>query len=73
MAQIGKDHMLENVRLRRKLSYFGHVDVVSGEGLERAGILPSCWGRVVEADEGVVREEDGWMRSWRLPDCPFST
>jgi len=30
---MGKDPMLENVRLRCKLAYFGHI--VQGDGLEK--------------------------------------
>jgi len=37
LAQIGKYPTLENVRLRRKLAYFGHV--VKGEGPEKAVML----------------------------------
>jgi len=38
MAQIGeKKNMLENMRLRRRLAYFGHV--VRGEGLDKEVML----------------------------------
>jgi len=69
MVQTGKKHAGEHEAqtqvgiLRTRSSGWG-----PGEGSGQW-----FWGGTVEADQGVVRDEDGWMRWWRLPDCPFST
>jgi len=55
--------MLENVRLRRKLAYFGQV--VRGESLEKAVML----GMGGESRSRGRPRRRWW---WKLPDCPFN-